>query len=122
MSNFRDILVQIIDVIGLPAWKDGQVDDFLAIAEVEAMVDLLEALPKDKQGPIIKQMFAPKKTPRDVERVFGSYYTPAQMQDAVVTRMKKQVEQHIVKLLDEPLTHAKRERVYALLEQLSFRK
>jgi hypothetical protein len=44
------------------------------------------------------------------------------MQDAVVTRMKKQVEQHIVKLLDAPLTYAKRERVSALLEQLSFRK
>jgi len=76
MNNFRESLVQIIDVIGLPAWKDGQVDDFLAIAEVEAMVDLLEALPKDKQGPIIQQMFAPNKTPRDVERVFGSYYKP----------------------------------------------
>jgi hypothetical protein len=36
--------------------------------------------------------------------------------------MKKQIEQHIVKLLDEPLTHAKRERVSALLAQLSFRK
>ena len=86
------------------------------------MVDLLEPLPKDKQAPIIEQMFAPNKTPRDVERVFGSYYTPAQMQDAVVTRMKKQIGQHIVHRLDEPLTHAKRERVLALLEQLSFRK
>jgi hypothetical protein len=122
MNNFRESLVQIIDVIGLPAWKDGQVDDFLAIAEVEAMVDLLEALPKDKQGPIIQQMFAPNKTPRDVERVFGSYYTPAQMQDAVVTRMKKQIGHHIVDLLAKPLTSAKRERVLALCEQLSFRK
>ena len=122
MNNFRESLVQIIDVIGLPAWKDGQVDDFLAIAEVEAMVDLLEALPKDKQGPIIQQMFAPNKTPRDVERVFGSYYTPAQMQDAVVTRMKKQIGHHIIDLLAKPLTSAKRERVLALCEQLSFRK
>ena len=56
------------------------------------------------------------------DRALGRYYTPAQMQDAVVTRMKKQIEQHIVKLLDAPLTHAKRERVLALLEQLSFRK
>ena len=56
MSNFRDILVQIIDVIGLPAWRDQDIDDFLGIAEVEAMADLLEPLPKDKQGPIIKKM------------------------------------------------------------------
>jgi hypothetical protein len=122
MSNFRDILMQIIVVIGLPAWRDQDIDDFLGIAEVEAMVDLLEPLRKDKQGPILKKMIAPKKTPQDIERVFGEYYTPAQMQEAVVTRMKKQVEQHIIKLLDAPLTHAKRERVSTLLEQLSFRK
>jgi hypothetical protein len=122
MSNFKDILVQIIDVIGLPAWRDQDIDDFLGIAEVEAMADLLEPLPKDKQGPILKKMITPKKTPQDIERMFGRYYTPAQMQDAVVTRMKKQITQHIVHLLDAPLTHAKRERVLALLEQLSFRK
>ena len=122
MSNFRDIVVQIIDVIGLPAWQDRDVEDFLGIAEVEAMADLLEPLPKDKQGPILKKMIAPNKTAQDIERMFGRYYTPAQMQEAVVTRMKKQITQHIVHLLDEPLTHAKRERVLALLEQLSFRK
>ena len=122
MSNFRDIVVQIIDVIGLPAWRDRDIDDFLGIAEVEAMMDLLEPLPKDKQGPIMKKMIAPNKTPQDIEQMFGDYYTLAQVQDAVVTRMKKQIAQHIVKLLDEPLTHAKRERVSALLEQLSFRK
>ena len=122
MSNFRNILVQIIDVIGLPAWRDQDIDAFLGIAEVEAMADLLEPLPQDKQGPILKKMIAPNKTPQDIERMFGRYYSPTQMQDAVVTRMKKQVEQHIVKLLDAPLTHAKRERVHALLEQLSFRK
>jgi hypothetical protein len=122
MSNFRDILVQIIDVIGLPAWRDQDIEDFLGIAEVEAMMDLLELLPKDKQAPIMKKMIAPKKTPQDIEQMFGRYYTPAQMQEAVVTRMKKQITQHIVHLLDAPLTHAKRERVYVLLEQLSFRK
>ena len=122
MSNFRDILVQIIDVIGLPAWRDQDIEDFLGIAEVEAMMDLLEPLPKDKQAPIMKKMIAPKKTPQDIEQMFGRYYTPAQMQEAVVTRMKKQITQHIVHLFDAPLTHAKRERVYVLLEQLSFRK
>jgi len=121
MNNFRDILVQIIDVIGLPAWQDRDVEDFLGMAEVEAMVDLLEPLPKDKQSPIIEQMFAPKKTPRDVEQMLSPYYPLVQMQAAMVTRMKKQIAQHIVHLLDEPLTHAKRERVLALLEQLSFR-
>jgi hypothetical protein len=66
-------------------------------------------------------LFAPNKTPRDIEQMFGRYYTLAQMQAAIVTRMKKQIAQHIINLLDEPLTPAKRERVFALFEQLSFR-
>ena len=84
--------MQIIDVIGLPAWRDRDIEDFLGIAEIEAMADLLEPLPQDKQGPILKKMIAPKKTPQDIERMFGEYYTPSQMQDAVVARVKKQVE------------------------------
>jgi hypothetical protein len=39
----------------------------------------------------------------------------------MVTRMKKQVAEHIIRLLDDPLTPVKREGVFALLEQLSFR-
>jgi hypothetical protein len=37
--------------------RKSQVDDFLGIAETEAMADLLDPLPKDKRGPIIDQMF-----------------------------------------------------------------
>ena len=59
------------DVIGLPAWRDQDIDDFIGMAEIEAMADLLEPLPQDKQGPILKKMIAPKKTPQDIEQMFG---------------------------------------------------
>jgi hypothetical protein len=36
MKNLRVILLQIIDVLGLPPWKDGEVDNFLAFAQVGA--------------------------------------------------------------------------------------
>ncbi|HZM23460.1 MAG TPA: hypothetical protein VFC02_17040 [Anaerolineales bacterium] len=122
MSNFRDILLQIIDVLGIQRqWKEREVDDFLAIAEVEAMVDLIEPLPKDKRSPILKEIVSPANTSQKVEQMLSPYYTHAQMQAAVVTRMKKQIAQHIVKLVEPPPTPAQREKVLVLLEKLSFR-
>jgi hypothetical protein len=123
MNSFRDILLQIIDVIGLRKWKDREIDDFLAMAEVEAMLNLIEALPKDKQAPIIDQfMFMSKKTPRDVERMFGRYYSAAHMREAVSTRTKKSIVQHVVEPNNPELTPAQRERILALLAQLTIGK
>ena len=119
--NFRKILLQIIDVIGIPKWKDKHVVGFLDVTHFEAMADLLDPLPKDKRGPIIDQMFGLNRPPGDIYQIFGPYYTLTQIQAAMVARMKKQVAEHIIRLLDDPLTPAKRDRVFALLEQLSFR-
>jgi hypothetical protein len=120
-DNFREILLQIIDVIGIPKWKDKHVVGFLDIAHFEAMADLLDELPKDKRGPITDHMFGLNRPPGDIYQIFGPYYTLTQIQAAMVARMKKQVAEHIIRLLDDPLTPAKRDRVFALLEQLSFR-
>ena len=90
MKNFRAILLQIFDVIDVPTLKVGEVDDFLAMAEVEAMLDLIEGLPMDKQKPLLNQMMSTiNKTPDDVEQMFSRYYTRAQMKEAVITRTKK---------------------------------
>jgi hypothetical protein len=58
--------LHIIDVIGIPKWKDQAVDGFLSIAEVETMADLLDPLPKDKRGPIVDQMFGLNRPPGDI--------------------------------------------------------
>jgi hypothetical protein len=42
--NFHAILLQIIDMIGLSPWKDGEVDNFLDFAQVGAMIDLISHL------------------------------------------------------------------------------
>jgi hypothetical protein len=120
--NFREILVQVIAALGIPAWRESAIDGFLSIAEDETMVDLLEPLPKDKRPLIFNEVFKPLTIPRDIEQLFSPYYTLAHIQAAMVTRMKKQVAQHIVNLVEPPPTPAQRERVLALLNKLSFRK
>jgi hypothetical protein len=118
MKNLRDILLQIIDVLGLPPWQDGAVDNFLAFAQVGAMVDLIGGLPVDKQEPMISQIVF--KSPREVEQLFGGYYTEKQMQEAVITRTKKSIMKDVVEPHRKELTTAQRDRILALLKKLTY--
>ena len=118
MKNFRSILLQIIDVMGLPPWKDGEVDNFLAFAQVGAMVDLIGGLPMDKQEPMLSQMVS--TSPREVEQLFGRYYTEKQMREAVIIRTKKAIMKDIVELHRKGLSPAKRDSILALLNKLTY--
>ena len=118
MKNFRDILLQIIDVMGLPPWKDGEVDNFLAFAQVGAMVDIISGLPMDKQEPMLNQIVF--KSPREVEQLFGRYYTEKQMQEAVITRTKKAIMKDVVEPHRKDLTPAQRDHILALLDKLTY--
>jgi transcriptional regulator CtsR len=118
MKNLRVILLQIIDVLDLPPWKDGEVDNFLAFAQVGAMVELIEGLPRDKQEPMLNQIMF--KSPREVEQLFGRYYTEKQMQEAVITRTKKSIMKDVVEPHRKELTLAQRDSILALLNKLTY--
>ena len=118
MKNLRVILLQIIDVLGLPPWKDGEVDNFLAFAQVGAMVDLIGGLPMDKQEPKLSQIGS--KTPREVEALFGRYYTEKQMKEAVIIRTKKAIMKDVVEPHRKGLTPAQRDRILGLLNKLTY--
>jgi uncharacterized protein YecE (DUF72 family) len=96
-------------------------DDFLAMAEVEAMLDLIEGLPMDKQKPILNQMMSTfNKTPDDVEQIFSRYYTRTQMKEAVITRTKKWITKKVVEPHRKKLTPVQRDSILALLEKLTY--
>jgi hypothetical protein len=118
MNNARHILIQLLEILGLPPWKEGEVENFLAFAQVGAMVDLTEGLPMDKQQPFFNQLMF--KSPREVEQLFGRYYTPAQMQEAVITRTKKAIVKDLVEPHRKKLSPAQYDRILALLEKLTY--
>jgi hypothetical protein len=103
--------------MGLPPWKDGEVDHFLAFAQVGAMMDLIGGLPMDKQEPMLSQIVF--KSPREVEQLFGRYYTEKQMKEAVITRTKKAITKDVVEPHRKKLTPVQRDSILALLEKLT---
>jgi hypothetical protein len=73
MNNARQILMQIIEIIGSSRGKEDAVDEFLTFVQVKVMTELIGALPKDKQNQVIDQFMA--LPPRKKESVFYPYYT-----------------------------------------------
>jgi hypothetical protein len=55
MKNAREILLRILAILGLREGKDMAVDEFLTWVEVQAMTELVEALPQDEQNQVIDQ-------------------------------------------------------------------
>jgi hypothetical protein len=116
MNNVRQILMQIIEIIGSSRGKEEAVDAFCSWVEVQVMTELLGALPKDKQNQIIDQFMA--LPPHKKESVFLPYYTVEYMQGRVKTATKAAILQQIVEPHWDTLLPSQQERIRSLLEEI----
>jgi hypothetical protein len=117
MKNARDILMQILAIIGSQEGTERVVDEFCTWIEVQVMHDLIEALPQDKQNQVIDRFMtlpAHKK-----ESVFFPYYTAEHLRKTLLQATKQAIAQQIVAPKNPQLTPSQRERILALLEQLT---
>ena len=117
MNNARQILMQIIKIIGSSRGKEDAVDEFLTIVQVKVMTELIGVLPKDKQNQIIDQFMA--LPPHKKESVFYPYYTVEYMRESVQKATKKAILQQIVEPHWHQLSSSQHESIRSLLEQLT---
>jgi hypothetical protein len=109
--------LQILDILGSREGKERVAEDFCTWIEVQVMTDLIAALPQDKQNQVIDRFMtlpAHKK-----ESVFFPYYTVEHMRKTLLHATKKAIAQQIVEPKNPQLTPSQRERILALLEQLT---
>ena len=117
MNNARHILMQILAIIGSRDGAERYVDDFCSWIEVQVMTDLIAALPQDKQNQVIDRFMtlpAHKK-----ESVFFPYYTAEHLRKTLLQVTKQAIAQQIVAPKNPQLTPSQRERILALLQQLT---
>jgi hypothetical protein len=116
MNNARQILMQIIEIIGSSRGKEDAVDEFLTFVQVKVMTELIGALPKDKQNQVIDQFMT--LPPRKKESVFYPYYTVEYMQGRVQTATKAAILQQIVEPQWDQLSPSQQESIRSLLEEI----
>src|SRR4029453_14536139 len=116
MNNARQILMQIIEIIGSSRGKEEAVDEFCSWVEVQVMTELIGALPKDKQNQIIDQFMA--LPPHKKESVFSPYYTVETMRGGVKKATKTAIRQQIFEPHWDKLSPSQQESIRALLEEI----
>jgi hypothetical protein len=117
MKNARDILMQILAVIGSNQRTEREVDEFCTWVEVQVMTELFASLPLDKQEQAIDQFMtlpAEKK-----ESVFYPYFSVEFMKERVQKATKQAILQQIVEPQWHKLTAAQHESILALLDTLT---
>jgi hypothetical protein len=119
MNNARDILMQILAIIGSRDGTERYVDDFCTFVEVQVMHDLIEALPQDKQNQVIDQFMTLPDGPQKAETIFRPYYTREHLRNKLKHATKKAIAQQIVESHRSQLSPSQRESILSLLEKLT---
>ena len=119
MNNARDILMQILAIMGSRDGTEGYVDDFCTFVEVQVMHDLIEALPQDKQRQVIDQFVSLPHVPQKADRILQPYYSREHLRQTLTQATKKAIAQQIVEPHRPGLSSSQRDRILSLLEQLT---
>jgi hypothetical protein len=117
MNNARQILLQIVAVIGSIQRTEWKVDDFCSWIEAQVMTELFSSLPEDKQEQAIDQFIT--LSPHKKESVFYPYYTVEYMRERVKKATKAAIAQLIVEPHSKELSPSQQESILSLLEQLT---
>jgi hypothetical protein len=117
MNNTRNILMQILDIIGSNEGAERAADDFCTWIEVQVMTDLIAALPQDTQTQVIDRFMT--LPAHQKASVFSPYYTAEHMRKTLLHATKQAIAHQIVAPKNPQLTPSQRERILALLEQLT---
>jgi hypothetical protein len=117
MNKARDILMQILAILGSSEGKEREVDDFCTWIEVQIMTELFEALPPDKQEQAVHQFVT--LPPHKKESVFYPYYSVEFMRERVQKATKTAIVQQFVEPRWHKLSAAQHESILALLDKLT---
>src|SRR5438874_1028197 len=81
-KNPKDIIMQVLTIIGYEDDNNALADEFIRNCEKQALIDLLQELPQEKQGQL-KQQIAEVTDQEQQKAIILEYITPEQYQEAL---------------------------------------
>jgi hypothetical protein len=112
----KQAVVQILDAIEYKEDKKAFVDDFIRITNSQALVDLVQSLPTEKQAEADKEI-AEADSQESFQKAVQKYFTDAQVEKAIDIASQRAVTEWL-KAIDPTLTDQQREKLLALSEDL----
>lgn len=81
-QDVKEIILEILNIIGFEDDKRACADEFIQNSKAKALLDLLTALPKEKQEQF-KSQIAGVTDLHQQQTIIASYVTPEQYQEAL---------------------------------------
>ena len=109
----KDILVEVLNIIGYEDDKEVYVDDFIQNCEKQALLDALDALPKEKQE-TLRQKMAMTPDQEQQKVLIKEFITPSEYTET----LKKVAQNAFVELMNELMPTLSHKQMTKLQEYL----
>ena len=95
MTEPKQILLRILEIIGYAEDKDKFATEFLQNVSLQSLLDLFDNLPQDKKSQISQNITSAGNDPQKLGEVLKSYFTQQHIQDAIQNSAKNAITEYI---------------------------
>ena len=95
MTDPKQILLRILEIIGYSEDKDKFATEFLQNVSFQALLDLFNTLPQDKKDQIQQQITNANNDISKVQQALSQFFTEDQISKSIENSSKNAVEEYI---------------------------
>ncbi|MHB8598394.1 MAG: hypothetical protein ACYDER_16445 [Ktedonobacteraceae bacterium] len=111
----KDILIEILNIIGYEDEKESYADEFIQNCEKQALLDALKALPKERQE-TLRQKLAMATDQEQQKLLLKEYITSLEYTEI----LKKVAQNAFIELIDELMPTLSQEQITILQKYMQF--
>ena len=95
-QTVKDILIQVLTIIGYEDDKDLFADEFIKLCQDQALIQLINSLPEKKQLLLKQELTQTEKTDETLQK----YFTTKKFNDAVEKSIQEQFQSYLQEIYD----------------------
>lgn len=95
MTDPKQILIKILEIIGYSEDKDKFATEFLQNVSLQSLLDLFNTLAQDKKDQMQKDVSLAGNDPQKLQEILKNYFTEEQINNALQNSSKNAVTEYI---------------------------
>jgi len=115
--RLQQILSSILEIINYPKDKEKFITTFLQQCRQQAIINMIQSLPKDKQGELKQKLVPLQESPELGKQTIFSYFTNEQYEQVLENASLKAFEEFI-REIKFTLSQAQKQKLQSYLESI----
>ena len=117
MTDPKQILLRILDIIGYAEDKDKFATEFIQNVSLQSLLDLFNNLPQDKKSQISQNIASAGNDPQKLGEALKNYFTKQQIEEAIQNSSKNAVTEYI-KAIDPTLSDSQKQNLTGYFNEI----